>query len=84
MKLSIKAFVLTSALFWAGSLLLIGVINRFCPPYGLGFLQIMDGLYPGYRAGAGLINVGVGTLYAVVDGAACGALFAWIYNRFAA
>jgi hypothetical protein len=25
----------------------------------------------------------VGTLYALVDGAAGGAIFAWLYNRFA-
>ncbi len=40
----------------------------------------MDGLYPGYAPG-GFGSVIMGTLYALVDGAIGGAVFAWLYNR---
>jgi hypothetical protein len=57
--------------------------NLLWPPYGGAFLELMSSVYPGYRAAASLGNVIVGTLYAVVDGAIGGALFAWVYNAFA-
>ncbi len=40
----------------------------------------MASLYPGYTATASFGQVLVGTLYGVVDGAAAGAVFAWLYN----
>jgi hypothetical protein len=43
----------------------------------------MASLYPGYSGPAGFGQVIVGTLYGAVDAAIGGALFAWLYNRFA-
>jgi hypothetical protein len=50
------------------------------PTYGVAFLELMDGLYPGYAPG-GFGSVIMGSLYALVDGAIGGAVFAWLYNR---
>ncbi len=43
----------------------------------------MSSIYPGYRAMASFGNVIVGTLYALLDAAIAGAVFAWLYNMFA-
>ncbi len=83
MKLSVKALTYAGAILWGLIVLLVGVANLIWPPYGAAFLSLMSSVYPGYKVAASLGNVIVGTLYAVVDGAFGGALFAWIYNHFA-
>ena len=83
MKLSITALTYAAAILWGLCFLLVGMANLLWPPYGGAFLELMSSVYPGYRAAASLGNVIVGTLYAVVDGAIGGALFAWVYNAFA-
>ncbi len=42
----------------------------------------MASIYPGYTAAASFGQVILGTLYGLVDGAICGAIFAWLYNCF--
>ncbi|MBI2364288.1 MAG: hypothetical protein HYV01_04690 [Deltaproteobacteria bacterium] len=83
MNLSITALTYAAAILWGLCFLLVGMANLLWPPYGGAFLELMSSVYPGYRAAASLGNVIVGTLYAVVDGAIGGALFAWVYNAFA-
>jgi hypothetical protein len=43
----------------------------------------MSSLFPGYESIGTFGSVIVGTLYALLDGAVCGAVFAWFYNIFA-
>ena len=83
MKLSVKALTYTSAILWGVCFLLVGLLNLIWPPYGGTFLELMSSVNPGYKAVAGFGNIIVGTLYAVLDGAIGGAVFAWIYNCFA-
>ncbi len=83
MKLSLKSLTITAAVLWGGSFLVVSGANLLWPPYGAAFLEIMSSLYPGYEAGGTPGSVIVGTLYALLDGAIGGALFAWIYNCFA-
>lgn len=83
MKLSLKSLTLTSAILWGLCFLSVGVLNLIWPTYGKAFLELMSSLYPGYKTMGTFGGVVVGTLYAVVDGAITGALFAWIYNCFA-
>jgi hypothetical protein len=80
MKLNLKALAITCALLWGGSVLLVAVMNRAWPSYGVDFLSLVSSIYPGYHVG-GLRNAAVGTCYALLDGAVAGALFAWIYNK---
>jgi hypothetical protein len=61
-----------------------GVANLIWPSYGEAFLAWSASLYPGYHGPAGLGSVIVVTLYALVDGAICGAVFAWLYNKLSA
>ncbi len=83
MKLSIKSLAITAGIIWGGSILLLGIANVIWPSYALGFLQIVDSIYPGYHAGTGGRSVIAGTLYGLIDGAIGGLIFAWVYNRFA-
>ena len=80
MRLNIRAFMLTFAILWAAAVLFTGIANLFSSEYGTMFLQLMAPIYPGYDASRTFGSVIVGTLYAVVDGAICGLVFAWLYN----
>jgi hypothetical protein len=84
MKLSVKGLAITLGLVWGVlGMLLVGLSNLIWPGYGGEFLKVMASLYPGYHGTASFGQVIVGTLYGIVDGAVAGAVFAWVYNRFA-
>lgn len=83
MRLSITAFSLTAGVFWGGAMLIVAAANLIWPDYGRAFLDFCASLYPGYVPGTGTGSVVTGTLYALVDGAIGGAIFAWLYNLFA-
>jgi len=83
MKFSIKALALTTGSLWALSVLLLGLINLMWPSYGTSAIGLLQSLYPGYAHTSGFVGVIVGTLYAGIDGAIAGAVFAWLYNRVA-
>lgn len=80
MQLSIKGLAWTSGIVWGGGLFVVAVLNQIWPSYGVGFLNGMRSIYPGYAHTSGFVGVIVGTLYALVDGAVAGALFGWLYN----
>jgi hypothetical protein len=83
MRLNVKALALTAGILWAAAVLITGLANLIWPDYGTAFLQIMASLYPGYDATPSFGAVIIGTLYALVDGAIAGLVFAWLYNVFA-
>jgi hypothetical protein len=83
MKLAIGALAITAAILWGGAVLFCGIMNLLWPSYGVAFLHLVSSIYPGYHATRSLGSVVVGTLYAILDGAVCGLLFGWLYNRFA-
>ena len=80
MKLNPKALALTLSLAWGGSVFLVALLNRFWPGYGGAFLSLAASLYPGFHPGGMRAGV-VGTLYALLDGAVCGFIVAWLYNK---
>lgn len=82
MRFDPKALALTFGLLWGGCVLCAALAHLVWPAYGTAFLDAVASIYPGYQVGGGGTVV-VGTLYALLDGAVCGALFAWVYNRFA-
>lgn len=82
MRLNLKAITLTAGIIWALAIFLVGIINLIWSGYGNAFLQVIASLYPGFDAERSFGNVIVGTIYALVDGAACGFVFGWIYNLF--
>lgn len=83
MKLSTKSLTITMALFWGGTVFIVALINFLSPPYGKAFLDMVSSVYPGYESVGSLTSVIVGTLYALVDGAVGGVIFACTYNTFA-
>jgi hypothetical protein len=81
MKLNVKAVAFASAVLWGVlAMFLTGMANLIWPTYGQNFLQLMASVYPGYNAAPSLLQVMVGALYGIADGAIGGALFAWLYN----
>lgn len=80
MKLNPKALAITLAVLWGGCVLLVAVVNGVWPGYGGAFLNLASSIYPGFHPGGLLAGI-VGTLYAALDGAVCGLLVAWIYNK---
>jgi len=82
MRLNLKAISIASGILWGMAVFLTGMGNLIWSEYGNEFLQVIASLYPGFDAKGSFGDVIVGTLYALVDGAACGLVFGWIYNLF--
>lgn len=83
MKLNVRALAATAAILWGGCFFLVGLADLVWPPYGEAWLQLGQSIYPGYGGPGGFGSVIVVTLYALLDGAVAGALFAWLYNKLA-
>ncbi len=81
MKLSVKGLAVTAAILWGGAIFLTGILNLMWSGYGVAFLDMARSIYPGYASTGGFGGVIVGTLYGMIDGVVCGAIFAWLYNR---
>jgi hypothetical protein len=82
MKLSVSAFTLAAAIVWGATVLLCGIANLIWPTYAVAFLDLVASIYPGYDRVGNIGEVIVGALYAVVDGAVFGLVFALLYNAF--
>ena len=82
MRLNLKAITLTAGILWAFAIFITGIANLIWSGYGDAFLKIIASIYPGFNAEGSIGDVIIGTLYAFVDGAACGLIFGWIYNLF--
>lgn len=83
MRLSIKGIALAFGIIWAGGILCVGLVNLAAPSYGVGFLQGISSIYPGFHNSRHFWDVLVGTGYGLVDGGIGGLIFAWLYNCFA-
>jgi hypothetical protein len=83
MRFDVKALAITSGVLWGACFFLVGLGNLIWDGYGTGMLQLGASIYPGYQGPAGVGSVIVVTLYAVLDGAICGAVFGWLYNTLA-
>ena len=77
MKLNVKAFALACAIFWGMGLFLITWwIILF--DGATGEITFISRIYRGYNISP--IGSIIGLIWAVIDGAICGAIFAWLYN----
>jgi hypothetical protein len=83
MRLSIKGLTIAGGIIWAFCVLLVGILNIIFPAYGVDFLKLMASAYPGYKASGQVVDLIVGMLYALLDGAGAGLIFALLYNAFA-
>ena len=80
MKLSVKAFALTSGILW-GALVCLATLWLLMMGYDGQLISQLDHFYLGYSFSA--VGAFVGLLWGFVDGAVCGAVFAWLYNKLA-
>ena len=82
MKLSVKGLTIAGAIAFALGMFVVEILNIISPGFAEESLKIMASVYPGYKASGLCIDVIVGILYALVDGAICGFVFALLYNAF--
>ena len=80
MKTSLRAITVTSALFWGGCMLLVGLINLADASYGGEFLRVMSSIYPGADTTRSIGRVLIGAAYGLVDGAVGAYLFVLFYR----
>lgn len=80
MRLSLKGMAIAAGLLWGGAILFLGLINLVWPTYGADFLQAISSVYPWFHASRSFVDVVIGTLDGLIDGAIAGLLFAWLYN----
>jgi hypothetical protein len=78
-KLSIKALALSLGIIWALAMFLLGIAATYSS-WGAKCVDTMGSLYIGYSAS--LVGSIIGAIWALIDGLICGALIAWLYNRF--
>ena len=83
MKLSIKGVAISCGLIWGLAIFLVTVGSMISDGYGAAFLAVVHSVYPGFKVEASIGQAVIGGLYGLVDGLVAGAIFAWIYNRFA-
>jgi len=80
MRLSLKGMTIAAGLLGGSAILFVGLINLVRPTYGVHFLQGISSVYPWFHASRSFVDVVIGTLDALVDGAIAGFLFGWLYN----
>ncbi|MBT3339604.1 MAG: hypothetical protein HOM34_03930 [Planctomycetes bacterium] len=81
MTLNNRAFAFTCSLFCSLCLLLVGLPSLAGYEYGGPFLEMAASLYPGFAADGTVLDLLIGVVFAVVDGAFAGWMFAWVYNK---
>jgi hypothetical protein len=79
MRLNPKSLAFACGVAWGAAILLTALAHELWPSYGGTFLELAASIYPGFHVG-GFGQAIVGTLYGALDGAACGAIVAWLYN----
>jgi hypothetical protein len=82
MRLNIRATAFALGILWGAAVLVTGLANLIWSGYGIGFLQLLASVYPGYKVSGSIGDLITGFLYALVDGGLFGLVFAWLYNRF--
>jgi hypothetical protein len=80
MKLSVKAFALTSGILW-GAMVCLATLWLLMMGYDGQLFSQLDHFYLGYSFS--VVGAFVGLVWGLVDGAICGAVFAWLYNKLA-
>jgi len=80
MKLNVKALSLTAGILW-GLTIFIATLWLIVFGFDGHFIRVLDHFYFGYTFSVG--GAFVGLIWGFVDGAICGAIFAWLYNKLA-
>lgn len=78
--MNIKAVTSASAILWGACMLVVGLVNLTFPSYGGDFLRMMSSIYPGFHDSRTIVEVLLGTVYGVIDGAVAGYVFGLLYR----
>lgn len=77
-KLDIKALGLALGIFWGVCMFLLGISGMF--GFGETFVALISRVYIGYAVS--IVGAIIGAVWGFVDAFVCGAILAWLYNRF--
>lgn len=77
-KLSVKALGLAFGIFWAVCIFLLGISGMF--GFGETFVALISRVYLWYDIS--IIGAIIGAIWAFIDAFVCGAILAWLYNKF--
>lgn len=77
--INVKACTLAAGVLWGLGVLVLGWMAA--AGWGAGMVQVLGSVYLGYTAT--FLGGIIGGVWAFVDGAVAGAIFAWLYNSFA-
>ena len=80
MRLSGKGMSFALGLIWGGGVFFLALIHLASPDYATSFLTGVSSIYPGFHGGRSFVDAVVGGVYALIDGAVGGLIFAWLYN----
>ena len=81
MKLSLKGFALACGIFWGVCILTTTLLAVYANGYGVELLALPAAFYPWYEVT--LAGAFIGFVWAFIDGAIGGLVFAWLYNLLA-
>jgi hypothetical protein len=84
MKFNVRALAFSCAILWGAVMFLMTLSAIIWPGYGQAFRELTASFYPGYHGTGSFRDVILGGIYGAIDGAAGGAIFAWLYNSFVA
>src|SRR5690348_18346072 len=80
-RLSMRGMALAFGLLWGAIIFGVSLIHLANPSYGAAFLSCVSSVYPGFHAARSFSDAVLGGVYAFLDGAVDGVIFAWLYNR---
>jgi hypothetical protein len=78
-KIDIKKAAVSAGLLWGALVFWAGIMATITGSYGVGFVNAVGSIYPGYAAT--YPGTAIGVVWALLDGGFAGALFAYIYNK---
>jgi hypothetical protein len=78
--LNTKAFALTSGIVW-GAMVFLATVWLLVFGYEGQLIRMLDHFYFGYSFS--YVGAVIGGIWGFVDGAICGLVFAWLYNKIA-
>lgn len=80
-RLSLTGMAFALGFLWGAIIFCVSLIHLANPAYGAGFLNGISSVYPGFHGARSFSDAVLGGVYALLDGAVDGAIFAWLYNR---
>lgn len=77
-KLNVKALGLTLGIVWGSGVLILGLLSMYMN-WGWSLVELIGSVYIGYNST--IVGTLIGTIWGFCDGAICGVLIAWVYNK---